>query len=849
MPIAASSPYRLPRNVAPTTYRLRLIPDLEAATFSGTVEIDIEIHEAANTVVMNAAELEITDAIAMVDDGRTFAPSWDYDEALERVTFTFAEPLSGASAELRLSFTGILNDQLHGFYRSTFVDDEGKTRTIATTQFEAADARRAFPCFDEPDRKATFEVTLVVPEDLASYSNSPVVLERSLGNGTREVVFGPTMKMSTYLVAFVVGPFEQTPVVDVDGIPLRIVYPKGKAHLAPFSLDIGAFALRFFAEYFDIAYPGDKLDLIAIPDFAFGAMENLGCVTFRETALLVDPNNASRVNLERIVDVVAHEIAHMWFGDLVTMGWWEGIWLNEAFATFMEMLCTDAFKPSWERWTSFGLEKEMALAIDGLHNTRAIEYEVQSPEDADGMFDILTYEKGGSVLRMLQQYLGETAFRDGVRLYLKRHAYANTVTTDLWDAIEEASGKPVREIMNTWILQGGHPLITVEDGVVSQSPFSYGPPLVGTESAIGTTWQVPLLTRNLASHSVTATQLGSEPVNLGNGPGSVFANAGGAGVYRVAYGPADAAVIAASLSSLAPLERAVLMNDALAATQANKMGLGDFFNLAANLGDDDEPATWGAVIRALALLNRVASPEERGSVAAATVSLLLEKATALGFEPRSGESERTPGLRGQLIGALGTIGHHQPTIEEAIARFNGQAPLNADLEPAILEIVGSQNRPGAFDHLLNRFKNPANPQQEMAYLYALAGFPDSARSAQVFEMARTEVRSQNAPFLIAQLLANRTTGPETWVLIEENFAELLERFPTNSHPRMLSSLATLCGDPAMATRATKFMQANPLKSGQKTVLQALERLQHNVAFAERVRGTIVAALTTFGDSA
>jgi puromycin-sensitive aminopeptidase len=536
----------------------------------------------------------------------------------------------------------------------------------------------------------------------------------------------------------------------------------------------------------------------------------------------------------------------MWFGDLVTMGWWEGIWLNEAFATFMEMLCTDAFKPTWERWTSFGLEKEMALAVDGLHTTRAIEYEVHSPEDANGMFDVLTYEKGGSVLRMLQQYLGETTFRDGVRIYLKRHAYANTVTTDLWDAIEEASGKPVRQIMDTWILQGGHPLITVEDGIVRQSPFSYGPPLPGTTSAIGALWQVPLLTRNLASHSVTATQLGAEPVNLGNGPGSVLANAGGSGVYRVAYAPADAAVIAGSLSSLQPLERAVLMNDAFATTVSGAMELSDFFHLAANLGQDDEPATWGAVVRALTLLSRVAAPDERSAVAEATVALLLEKATALGWEPKAHESERTPGLRAVLIGALGTIGHHQPTIEEAISRFNGHAPLNADVEPAILEIVGNQNRPGAFDHILERFQNPANPQQEMTYLYALAGFPDSARAAQVFAMARTEIRTQNAPFFIAQLLANRTTGAETWDLVERHFAELLERFPTNSHPRMLGSLPALCGAPDTARRATAFLLANPLKSGQQTVLQGLERLAINVAFGERVGGTLTKTLRDLG---
>ena len=845
MPIAQDNPYRLPRSVTPTLYRIRLTPDLDQATFAGTVEIDLEINEQTTTIVLNSIELDITSAVLMTNDGRTMAPSWEYDLEMERATFTFAEPLSGATGELRLAFTGILNDQLHGFYRSTFVDDEGMTRTIATTQFEATDARRAFPCWDEPDRKAVFEVTLVVPAELAAYSNSPIVLERDLGDGTREVVYGPTMKMSTYLVAFVVGPFEETPVVDVDGVPLRIVYPKGKAHLAPFALDIGAFSLRFFSQYFDIAYPGDKLDLIAIPDFAFGAMENLGCVTFRETALLVDPKHASRLNLERIVDVVAHEIAHMWFGDLVTMGWWEGIWLNEAFATFMEVLCTDAFKPSWERWTSFGLEKEMALALDGLHATRPIEYEVRSPEEANGMFDLLTYEKGGSVLRMLQQFIGETAFRDGVRLYLKRHAYANTVTTDLWDAIEEASGKPVRQIMDTWILQGGHPLITVDGGIVHQSPFSYGEVPAGATSAIGTTWQVPLLTRNLTSHDVTATQLGAEPVNLGNGPGSVLANAGGAGVYRVAYATADAAVIAKSLSSLAPLERGVLMNDAWATTLAGKMELSAFFDLASNLGDDDEPATWGAVVRALALLNRVAAPSERPFVAAATVSLLSAKAQSLGWEPHAGEGERVPGMRALLLGALGTIGHHQPTIEAAIERFNGSATLNPDLEPSILEIVGAQNRPGAFERVLERYHQPANPQQEVTYLMALAHFGDSARSASTFEMAKNEVRTQNAPFLIAQLLANRITGGETWSLVESNYESLLEKFPENSHSRMLSSVSMLCGDPEAATRATAFLTANPIKTGQLTVRQSLERLQNSLAFGTSVAGKLESVLAPY----
>ena len=251
------------------------------------------------------------------------------------------------------------------------------------------------------------------------------------------------MNMTTNLVDVVVGKHVNTDTVDVDGVPLRVVFTPGKRALADFALTVGAFSLRFFTEYFDLPYPGDKVDLIAIPDFAAGAMENLGCITFRDTALLVDPTTASRAELERVAEVIAHELAHMWFGDLVTMGWWEGIWLNEAFATFMAALCVDAFRPSWETWVGFAPSREAALAIDGTHATRPIEYPVGPPREAEGMFDLLTYEKGCAVLRMLEQYIGAEVFRRGVRTYLERHAYANTVTSDLWDALELASGAPV----------------------------------------------------------------------------------------------------------------------------------------------------------------------------------------------------------------------------------------------------------------------------------------------------------------------------------------------------------------------------------------------------------------------
>ena len=483
--------FRLPRTVEPLVYRLEIEPNVGSASFSGTVEVEAVIHEAVTEIVLNAADLAISDAEVRTEAGATFGCAVSFRDELEQVVFRPSSALPPGPCVLTCRFTGTLNDKLRGFYRSTFADAKGETHTIATTQFESVDARRAFPCWDEPDRKAVFDITLIVERDVDAFSNSPILNVQRVGKKNR-VHFAPTMKMSTYLVAFVVGKLETTDTVDVDGVPLRVVFTPGKRALADFALTVGAFSLRFFTAYFDLPYPGDKVDLIAIPDFAAGAMENLGCITFRDTALLVDPTTASRAELERVAEVIAHELAHMWFGDLVTMGWWEGIWLNEAFATFMAALCVDAFRPSWETWVGFAPSREAALAIDGTHATRPIEYPVGPPREAEGMFDLLTYEKGCAVLRMLEQHIGAEVFRRGVRTYLERHAYANTVTSDLWDALEDASGAPVRDVMDTFILQGGHPLVSLSGDTVSQQPFSFGPVPDGTTSSIGDLWEVQI---------------------------------------------------------------------------------------------------------------------------------------------------------------------------------------------------------------------------------------------------------------------------------------------------------------------------------------------------------------------
>ncbi|MGA2473713.1 MAG: M1 family metallopeptidase, partial [Acidimicrobiales bacterium] len=405
-PVApGSEAFRLPRTVDPETYRMEIEPNVGSATFSGTVAIDVVVREPVTEIVLNAAELAISDVEVQAFDGSTVGCSVTFDDDLEQVVFRPSSELPPGPCTISCRFTGTLNDKLRGFYRSTYTGPDGETQTIATTQFESVDARRCFPCFDEPDRKAVFDIALIVDPGVDAISNSPIVGIDRVG-AKRRIRFSPTMKMSTYLVAFVVGKLETTETVDVDGVPLRVVCTPGKRHLGEFALEVGAFALRFFTEYFNVPYPGEKVDLVAIPDFAAGAMENLGCITFRDTALLVDTSSAARAELERVADVIAHELAHMWFGDLVTMRWWEGIWLNEAFATFMEMLCVDAFRPSWDRWVGFAPSREAALAVDGVHSTRPIEYPVGPPKEAEGMFDLLTYEKGCGVLRMLEQHIG-----------------------------------------------------------------------------------------------------------------------------------------------------------------------------------------------------------------------------------------------------------------------------------------------------------------------------------------------------------------------------------------------------------------------------------------------------------
>jgi puromycin-sensitive aminopeptidase len=843
--MAEQNPHRLLTTVRPVRYAIKLTPDLINRTFAGEETVSLEIHQPVREIVVNAAELQIR-AVALSDaEGRVHRGNAVLDEANERARLNFASELAVGTAELKLGFSGILNDKLHGFYRSVYKGSDGRDRPLASTQFESTDARRAFPCWDEPELKAVYQVTLVIHEHLTAISNARVMREIVLpGTGKKEVVFADTIKMSTYLVAFIVGEFESTDPVFVGKAPLRVWAVPGKKRLANFAIDIGKASLEHFSAYYGIPYPGDKLDLIAIPDFASGAMENLGAITFRETALLVDAEKATRAELERVADVVAHENAHMWFGDLVTMRWWNGLWLNEAFATFMEMLAVDAWKPEWRRWDSFTISRAAAMQVDGLRSTRPIEFPVEKPEEAAGMFDVLTYEKGASVLRMLEQYLGDDAFRDGIRLYLQRHQYANAETSDLWNALEDSTRQPVRALMDTWIFQPGYPLISVaREGrslVLSQQIFRY----IQDGTDLERRWHAPIFLRvSTQAGLVERILLMTEREQRVDFPADidwVVVNAGGHGFYRARYsGELGSALRGQFKNLLSPVERFSLVNDAWATTLGGMTPLTEYLDLIGLLGDEDDINVWSAVLGSCHHMARIVEEGQLAGLAARIRALLGAAVERLGWTVKPGENELTSQLRGELIGTLGTIAEDDRTqsrARELFAAYEKNPELvDRNLVPALVSIVAYTGGPAEYEKFVSKFKNAQTPQEETRYLFALANFRDQRLTDRTLELTLNgEVRTQNAPYLMRGILLNRYMRAKAWSFLKARWEDMLKQYPDNSIPRMCEGIIGLVSGELMVD-VRDFFSKHPVRQGTKQIEQHLERLQVALACQERWR--------------
>jgi puromycin-sensitive aminopeptidase len=850
--MSASSPaidlYRLPATVVPHRYDVQLRPDLDAGTFTGSVEIEVEMLTPIDRFVLNAIDLSI-DACAVDGIG---AP-WELEPATERMVITPVRSVPKGFASIRIEFAGVLNDLLRGFYRSTYVDAEGVEQVIATTQMQSTDCRRAFPCWDEPEFKAVFGITLDVEEGLTAISNGPEA-ERTNAAGRTVIRFTDTMKMSSYLVAFIVGRLEMTDPVDVNGTPMRVVHVPGKSHLTAFGLDVGAFALRWFEDYYGIPYPGDKVDLVALPDFAAGAMENVDCVTFRENVLLIDPDRSTQREQELVADVVSHELAHMWFGDLVTMRWWNGIWLNEAFATFMEIAACAAYRPDWHRWTSFGVARTAAFETDSLINTRPVEYEVRSPADCEGMFDVLTYEKGGALLRMLEQYLGADRFREGVSHYLHRHSYANTETNDLWDAIEETSGSPVRRMMDSWIWQPGYPLVEaalVDDGAtlrLGQRRFRFddndedaasGADASAYEDAATPSWVVPVHVRHGDSTTVHLLESAGDPllIPVDRSDAPIVVNAGGHGFFRVAYDETLRGRLAGGgIAALSTLERYNLVDDTWSATLAGRLSAIELLDFLDAFADEREQTVWQAIAVALRGVSRLVEGDALDALSMRVRTLVAPALADLGA-PTEGEDDLVGKLRGLLTVVAGGIGDDPATQQRCVEILDAAevdaGAVDPDLLAAATTVVATCGDEHTYERIVAGFTDATTPQDQLRHMNALAEFDDESLVRRTCDFAMSDsVKTQNAPYLLRLCIANRNHGATAWSFVRRHWDEANERFPSNSISRMIDSVQLL-NTPELVADVQAFFAEHPIEQAIKTQEQILERQRVNAALRAR----------------
>ena len=709
------------------------------------MNIHVTVHSETSSIVVNAAELDISKAsFTAAGSSEPLSGSIALDGESETASFTFAHALAPGKGVLSLEFTGVLNDRMKGFYRSRYVVD-GEQRYAAVTQFEATDARRALPCWDEPAHKARFDVRLTVPRNRVALSNMPVVHTENVSDTLHTLTYDTTPIMSTYLLAFVVGEFDYIEARTPErGVVVRVYTPLGKQEQGRFGLDVAVRTLPFYERWFGIEYPLPKLDLIAIADFAAGAMENWGLITYRETALLVDASSSSAATRQWVALVVGHEIAHQWFGNLVTMEWWTHLWLNEGFASWVEYLCVDACFPDWRIWTQFVFQDmARAYSLDALLSSHAIEVPVGHPSEVDEIFDEISYSKGSTVIRMLHGFLGEEAFRAGLNHYLNKHQFRNTFTEDLWDALELQSGKPVATMMNTWTKQMGYPVLSVTEAqpgrfVVRQNRFLASEVAVGEHAT--SLWYVPIGVLYAASGDAqTRVSISALSEREGHLDLSHDAAAGGwiklnphqTALYRVHYSEPLQQRLKAAISSGAlvePTDRLGIQNDALALARAGITSTNEFLDLLLAYTTETDYTVWCDISANLGTVAHLLSHTDFADrLDAYTKRLYKHAAERLGWDAKPDESHLDAMLRALVIGRLGRSGD-DATVAEAKRRFANfvadRNSLTADLRSAVYGVALKYGDESVFEDL-RRIARESDLQEEKVRCYrALASTSD-----------------------------------------------------------------------------------------------------------------------------
>jgi len=826
-------------DTVPINYNLTFEPDLKKFVFAGTEIITVSCKKLTNQIIMHCAELKIKSCI--VQSGNTVISSTPKtNEKKEELSIKLGKKIKGVIT-ISLEFQGILNDRLLGFYRSKY-EQNGKTKYLATTQFEAADARRAFPCWDEPESKATFEISIIADNQYSAISNMPVESKKKIKTKTL-YTFQKTPLVSTYLIYLGVGEFEYL-TGKAGKIQIRVVTTKGNTSKGKFSLELGKKLLTSYEKYFGIKFPLPKLDLIAVPDFAAGAMENWGAITFRETILLYDPKTSSTRTKQFIAEVISHEIAHMWFGNLVTMKWWNDLWLNESFATFMATKFVDKFYPEWDLWNQF-VEDAMnvAMGLDSLKTTHPIDVKVNSPAEIREIFDAISYDKGGCVLRMLENYVGEPNFQKGLKKYLSDFKYKNAKGQDLWNAIGKASGMPVTSMINTWLKQPGFPVVEInQDGSnlkLKQKRYLLEPNKKFSKGL----WSIPL---SLGLETETTKKLFSKKsmsVKLPKNTVGFVANYGRKGFYRVKY---DEGILLdlkmlVDAKRIPAIDRWAIQNDLFSLCVSGDEQVRNYLDFSDAYFDEDSYLASVNVAHNLASLYfRTFDEPFVEEIKSYTINYFRKILSKLGWEPKKTDKHTDALLRTFTISVLGKMNDDDVT-NEALEKYKkflkSPSSLSPDLIESICSIAAWNGNSKTFVELKKLYTNAKTMEEKLRFLGAMCGFQDKKLLLKALDFSQTsEVRSQNMQLPIMKIAANPYGEKVLWPWLKKNWKKINKKVG-HGNPLFNRIVASIAGvaDDSMEKEIKQFFKNNPTPGTERTQTQTLERIRINSKFLRNMR--------------
>jgi aminopeptidase N len=833
---------RLPTTVLPEHYDLAFDVDLAAARFEGVETIKVSLTQPSRRVVLNALDIQFHEVTIRTGDTEQKA-TVALDSATQTAALNVGKELPTGPAEIHIRYSGILNDKLRGFYLS-----KANGRNYAVTQFESTDARRAFPCFDEPAFKATFSIALTIDQADTAISNGQVTSDKAGPRaGRHTMTFSETPKMSSYLVAMAVGDFTCLE-GGTEGVPIRICATPDKTELGHIALDAAQRILAFYNGYYAIKYPFKKLDVLAVPDFAAGAMENTAAIFYREVDLLADTKTASVANTERIWSVLAHEMAHQWFGDLVTMQWWDDLWLNEGFATWMEKRPLAAMKPEWHMDVEAVIDTQKAMNLDSLASTRAIHTPVETPDEIEGSFDTIAYEKGASVLRMIEGYVGADVFRNGVNLYLQQHAYGNATSADFWNAMTTASGKPIDQILPTFVNQPGVPVegVTLHCDSAPQLNVTTARFLIDPAVAKGARptpkWEVPLCTTTPAGTAgcqVVSAAQAAVPVGAPSCPRWAFVNSGAYGYFRTAYSPEMLRAIAPDIAtSFTDPERLTIVGDEWALVRAGRHSVADYLTLAAGFGKEHANGVLEEVSTRLLFIHEyLTNASTRPKYEQFLQSLFGPLYRELGIDAAPAETDDKRELRATVVQTL-DLGGSDPAVaaaaHTALEKTLSGAEMDATAAKAVTTVAARHGDKALWDQLLSASQKANSPAERYRYLYALGAFDDPALIDRGLNFALTpDLRSQDTATFLGSFLENPVARPRAWTFIKQHWNELGPKTTISlGDVRLVESLGGFC-DARSRDDIKDFFKAHKLPAASRALDQTIEKINNCIAMKEK----------------